>query len=165
MRRFIVPLVGLLFILPALACGSTAGTGGKATRAPLPQGDTAQVKNWDITLVGVERPGKALVWSQFGNQSAAAGEWLVATVKMRNTGKENFGINTHDFELQGSATYKVSSDIGALTYSEFKGGQRLGAQVPPGVDVTYHIPYDVAPGASGLALVFKQDWQPRFTLP
>lgn len=166
MRRFIVPLVGLLFILPALACGSTTGSGGgNATRAPLPQGDTASVKNWDVTLVSVERPGKTLVWSQFGNQSAAAGEWLVVAVTMRNTGKENFGVNTHDFELQGGATYKVSSDIGALSYSEFKGGQRIGGQVPPGVDVTYHIPYDVAPGATGLVLVFKQDTQPRFTLP
>lgn len=164
MRKLAIPLVGLLFVLPALACGSTTGS-GNATRAPLSQGTTASIKHWDVTLVSVDRPGKTLVWSQFGNQSAAAGEWLIAVVKLRNTGKENFGLNTHDFELQGSATYKVSSDIGALSYSEFKGGQRVGGQVPPGVDVTYHIPFDVAPGATGLALVFNQDTKPRFAIP
>lgn len=166
MKRLTVPLVALLFILPALACGSTSGTGGSAKGQTYAQGQTASVKNWDVTLVGVERPGKDLVWSQFGNKSTAAGEWLVAAVKLKNTGKTNFGVNSPDFQLEGGGvTYKTSSDMGAFSYSTFKGGAQIGGQVPPGVEVTYYVPYDVAPGATGLALVFNQDTKPKFTIP
>lgn len=166
MRRLTIPLVALLFVLPALACGSTTGSGGKPTSPPLAQGDTATVKNWDVTLTGVERPGKELVWSQFNNKSTAVGEWLVVVVKMKNTGKENFGVNSFDFQLQGGGvTYKVSTDGGAFSYSRFKGGQSLGGQVPPASEATYYIPFDVTAGATGLALVFNQDTKPKFTIP
>lgn len=166
MRRLLIPAVLALFMLPALACGSSTGAGSKPTPAPLAQGQTATVKNWDITLVGVERPGKELVWSQYGNKSAAAGEWVVAIVKLKNTGDRNFGVNNPDFELQaGGATYQVSSDAGAYAYSAHKGGQQVGGQVPPGVEVTYHLVFDLAPNAATPTLVFKQDSKPRFVLP
>jgi hypothetical protein len=175
MRRLMIPAMALLFILPALACGSTTGSGGSsggsgsggaASAAPLSQGQTASVKNWDVTVVGVERPGKELVWSQFNNRSTAAGEWLIAVVRMKNTGGQNFGVNTFDFELTaGGAKYNVSTDGGALTYSQFKGGQNIGGQVPPGVEVTYYVVFDVAPGAANPVLTFKQDKRPQFALP
>lgn len=66
MRRLIVPLVGLLFILPALACGSTAPTArvsqgasappsGAVPTATIPAsigkvGDTATLQNYSVTL-------------------------------------------------------------------------------------------------------------------
>lgn len=166
MKRLAIPLVALLFVLPALACGSTSGTGGGAKSQTYTQGQTASVKNWDVMLVGVERPGKDLVWSQFGNKSTAVGEWIVAQVKLKNTGKQNFGVNTFDFQLEGGGvTYKTSSDIGALTYSTYKGGQQISGQVPPGSEATVFLPFDVTPGTTGLALVFTQDTKPRFTLP
>lgn len=212
MKRLIVPLVGLLFILPALACGSTAGTatqGGSAataTRASgaapsaaasattasgspsvaparsavpsaapsaapaanvYPPNTLVSVKNWDMAVNRVERPGKELVWSQFGNKSNAAGEWLIVVFDMKNTGNTNFGVNTTDFTLiaPGGIIYRPSSDMGAFSYSTFKGGQQIGGQVPPGVSVTYYLPFDIAPGTTGLALVFNQDTKPRFTLP
>ena len=73
---------------------------------------------------------------------------------MTNTGTKNFGVNDHDFQLKDSAgnTYNVSSDIGAGTYSTFKGGQQLGGQVPPGTTVRYYIAFDVTPSATGLVL-------------
>jgi len=110
--------------------------------------------------------GKELIWSQFGNKTTAAGEWVIVSVKMKNTGNTNFGVNTSDFEIKTGAgqTYNVSSDIGAYSYSEFKGGQRVGGQVPPGVEVVYHIPFDVAPAATGLTFTFKQDKRPTFNL-
>ncbi len=117
-------------------------------------------------MTGVDRPGKELVWSQYGNKSQAAGEWLVVAVEMKNTGDRNFGVNTHDFELKTAtgATYNVSSDLGAYGYSETKGGQRIGGQVPPGVTVRYHVVFDIAPDATGLAFTFKQDKRPTFDL-
>lgn len=167
MKRFLVPLIAALFLLPALACGSTTGSGNGATKGQTyTQGQTASIKNWDVTLVAVEHPGKELVWSSFGNKSTAAGEWLVATVKLKNTGTQNFGVNTFDFELQGNGTtYKVSTDAAAYGYADYKKTQQIGGQVPPGVEVTYYVIFDIAPGSSGLALLFKQDKQPRFTLP
>lgn len=165
MKRLAIPLVALLFILPALACGSTAGTGAKKGQT-YGQGQTASVKNWDVTLTGVERPGKDIVWSQFNNKSTAVGEWVVAAVKLKNTGNQNFGVNTFDFQLEGGGvTYKVSSDIGALTYGVNKGGQQISGQVPPGSEATIYLPFDVTMGATGLALVFNQDSKPKFTIP
>ena len=124
------------------------------------------VKNWDMAVARVEQPGKELVWSQFGNKSVAAGTWVVVVFDMKNTGKTNFGVNTSDLELRAAnnITYKVSDDFGTYSYSEYKGGQAIGGQVPPGVNVTYHIVFDIAPGTTGLQLVFKQDTKPVFAL-
>ncbi len=152
------------------AGGGSGGAGGSnstaVAAADFSIGQTASIKNWDVTVKDTERPGKDLVWSQFGNKSQAAGEWLIVVVEMKNTGNQNFGVNNHDFELRtaGGTVYNVSSDIGSYSYSETKGGQRVGGQVPPSVTVRYHIPFDVAPDASGLRFIFKQGSRPAFTL-
>ena len=124
------------------------------------------VKNWDLAVAAVERPGKELVWSQYGNKSAAAGTWFIVVVDMKNTGNTNFGVNTSDFELNaaGGVKYNVSSDLGVYGYSELKGGQPIGGQVPPGVSVRYYVVFDVAPNATGLTLKFKQDKNPFFAV-
>ncbi len=148
-------------LLGALGGGASEGGGGAGgaggsnstavTTAAFTAGQTANVRNWDLAVKDVERPGKDLVWSQVGNKSQAAGEWLVVIVEMKNTGNRNFGVNNHDFELRtaGGAVYNVSSDIGAYSYSETKGGQRIGGQVPPGVVVRYYIP-SMSPSARPL---------------
>jgi len=183
-RHPILRAVGVIVVL-LLAClvfvvvrsGSSgnstgsAGTGQGGAKGPTTAPATGPnqpvgVKNWEITVTSIERPGKDLTWSEFGNKSTAAGTWMIVVVKMRNTGTTNFGVNNPDFELRaaGGIKYNVSSDAGTSTYSEFKGGQSVGGQVPPGVEVTYHIPFDVAPDASGLQFVFKQDKNPVFTI-
>lgn len=139
------------------------------TPTPTPRpgiGQAVGVKNWDLAVRATERPGKELVWSQFGNKDLAAGTWFVVVVDMKNTGDRNFNVNAHDFELKtaAGATYSVSTILGAYTYSEYKGAQRLGGQVPPGVTVRYYIPFDIAPDATGLTLTFKQDKRPTFDL-
>lgn len=177
----------LLLILPTLGCASSVATktavrGSSApaasavatsTTAKAPRGskvyglnETAKVKNWDVTVTGVDRPGKELVWSQYGNTSTAAGTWFITIVEMTNTGSTNFGINLFDFELRaaGGVTYRVSTDGGAFLYSTYKGGQQLSSQVPPGVTVRYYIPFDVNPDATDLVLVFKQDTNPAFAV-
>ena len=127
--------------------------------------ELVSVKNWDLAIQKVETPGKELIWSQVGNKSAAAGTWFVVILDMKNTGNQNFGVNSFDFELKsGTITYKVSDDLSAYTYSEFKGGQRVGGQVPPGVSVTYYLVFDVAPNTSNLQLTFKQDKNPTFAV-
>ena len=54
--------------------------------------------------------------------------------------------------------------MGARAYSEFKGGARLGDQVPPGVTVEYSLVFDIAPGATGLRLRFNQYQRPTIGL-
>jgi uncharacterized membrane protein len=154
------------------AASSAASTAPKPTNTPNPPPATAKtyglnqlvnVKNWDLAIQKVETPGKELVWSQFDNKSVAAGTWFVVALDMKNTGNQNFGVNSPDFELKaGNVTYKVSDDLGTYSYSEFKGGQRIGGQVPPGVNVTYYIAFDVAPAAADLQFIFKQDTKPTF---
>ena len=155
---------------------STASSVAKPTKTPVPPTQAAKVKvyglnelvsvkNWDLAIQKVEKPGKDLVWSEFDNKSTAAGTWFVVVVDMKNTGNQNFGVNTFDFELKsGNVTYQVSDDLGAYSYSEFKGGQRIGGQVPPGVTVTYYVVFDVAPTATDLQFTFKQDKKPVFAV-
>lgn len=217
MRRYLPFAAFLLFVIPALACGSSAtptskGSGAAPTvaatarpsvapsvapvssaaavasvapsTAPKPSASAApasaapaaatmhglnelvSVKNWDMAVAGVERPGKELVWSEFGNKSLAAGTWIVIAFDMKNTGNTNFGVNTTDFELQaaGGITYKFTTDFGAISYGTFKKGQQIGGQVPPGVTVRYYLIFDVAPDATNLLLVFKQDTKPQFAV-
>jgi len=114
---------------------------------------TVSVKNWNMTVTKVEKPGITLVTSQYGSKSDAAGTWVVVTVTMKNTGNQSFGVNTSDFVLKDSAgrTYKVSDDAGATyEYSTYKGGKQLGYDVPPTVTVTYYIVFDIAPDAKGV---------------
>jgi hypothetical protein len=215
MRRLMIPAMFLLFVLPAIACGSTTGTATKtgnatqvATVAPVAVGSVTtsgggiggtatarsaapstaassvpsaapaatgiyapntlvSVKNWDMAVNRVERPGKELVWSDFNNKSVAAGEWLIVVFDLKNTGTTNFGINLTDVQLNapGGIIYKPSTDGGVLTYSTFKKAQMLGGQVPPGVSVQYYIVFDVAPNTIGLIFQFNQDTKPKFTLP
>ncbi len=210
MRRWLGFGAVLVFLIPAMACGSTTGAAtktasaaptaavaasspptGAATRAATVAANTApstaasaapasaapkgiyppntlvSVKNWDMALNRVEHPGKTLTWSQYNNVSNAAGEWVVVIFDMKNTGNTNFGVNQGDFQLlaDGGITYRPSTDGGAIIYSSFKGGQNIGSQTPPGVSVTYYIPFDVAPGATGLTFQFNQDTKPKFTLP
>ncbi len=142
------------------------GSSAPAAAATLGLNQTASTKNWAVTVLSVDRPGKDLTWSQFGNKSTAAGTWVVAVVKMKNTGTTNFGVNNSDFEIRasGGTKYSVSSDGGSYSYSAFKGGQQIGGQVPPGVEVTYYIPFDLAPTTSEMQLVFKQDKNPIFSI-
>ncbi len=156
--------------------GTTASNTGssapKPTNTPNPPPAAAKttglnelvsVKNWDLAIQKVETPGKELLWSQFGNKSTAAGTWFIVVVDMKNTGNQNFGVNNSDFELKaGTVTYKVSDDLGSYGYSESKGGQRVAGQVPPGVNVTYYVVFDIAPNATDLQFTFKQDKKPVF---
>ncbi len=167
--------------IPTNGCGDARGNsrsqyrtehGGAAPASAAPKGiyppnTLVSVKNWDMALNRVEHPGKTLTWSQYNNVSNAAGEWVVVIFDMKNTGNTNFGVNQGDFQLlaDGGITYRPSTDGGAIIYSSFKGGQNIGSQTPPGVSVTYYIPFDVAPGATGLTFQFNQDTKPKFTLP
>ena len=149
---------------PFIVSGGAAGTSVAAAAAG--QNQSVSVKNWDVTVTGVERSGNELIWSQYGNKSTAAGTWVIVAVKMKNTGTQNFGVNNSDFEMRasGGIKYSVSSDGGSYSYSTFKNGQRIGGQVPPGTEVTYYVPFDVAPTATELQFVFKQDKNPIFTV-
>lgn len=158
--------LGLFGARNAAQSTPVAGSSGNSGASVASQGQVVSVKNWNVSVASVDRPGKDLVWSQFNNKSTAAGTWVVVVVKMKNTGNQNFGVNNPDFELRaaGGTKYNVSSDAGSYSYSTFKGGQQVGGQVPPGVEVTYYIPFDVAPTATDLQLVFKQDKNPAFAI-
>ena len=143
-----------------------APTQAPTTAPPPGLNQIVSVKNWDLAVAAVERPGKELVWSQYGNKSTAAGTWLVVALDMKNTGNQNFGVNTGDFTLNvaGGIKYAVSTDMGTYGYAEFKGGQRIGGQVPSGVSVRYYVVFDIAPDASELTFKFNQDKQPIFAI-
>lgn len=139
----------------------------KAAPSLIPIGKAVSVKNWDLTVTAIEKPGKVLTWSEYKNTSNAVGTWLVIALDLKNTGKQNFGVNSFDFKLtdESGAKYDTSTDMGALSYSTYKGGLAVdGAQVPPGVDAKLYLVYDVSPTAKGLHLQFTQDTKPIFDL-
>ena len=61
-------------------------------------------------MTKVER-AKELVWSDFGNKDTAKGIYFVVYMTLKNIGKENFSINTWDFELHDSQDIKYTSEI------------------------------------------------------
>jgi len=144
----------------------------KPTNTPVPPpkvyglNELASVKNWDLAVAAIDRPGKEFVWSDFNNKTLAAGTWFIVALDMKNTGNANFGVNTSDFEMRavGGVTYNLSTQAGVYSYPSYKKGQDIGGQVPPGVVVRYYLIFDVAPTATDLQLVFKQDTKPIFAL-
>ncbi|MCX6024039.1 MAG: DUF4352 domain-containing protein [Chloroflexi bacterium] len=146
---------------PAATVRATATPRPAPTATPAPvigkTGETLATKNWRVTLAGVERPGKSLVWSSFGNKQEAVGTWLVINVDLENTGKENFTVNDWDFELKTAdgVTYKGANCC--FLYADLKKMQKLGQQLPPGVPAKSALIYDIAPAAAGMTLTFKQD--------
>jgi len=144
----------------------------KPTNTPVPPpkvyglNELASVKNWDLAVAAIDRPGKEFVWSDFNNKTLAAGTWFIIALDMKNTGNANFGVNTSDFEMRavGGVTYNLSTQAGVYSYPSYKKGQDIGGQVPPGVVVRYYLIFDVAPTATDLQLVFKQGTKPTFAL-
>lgn len=123
-------------------------------------------KNWQLGVTGVDTT-KTLVWSSVGNKQDAVGQWLLISVSLLNTGKENFGVNTWDFEVTDGEgnTYKHSTEYAAIAYPPTKGAKSASSQqVPPGVAVSSILVFDINPAATGLQLVFKQDSKPRVDL-
>lgn len=138
------------------------------TATPLPSlNQTVSVKNWDVTVTGADKAGKSLTYSSDGQAVKAVGQWIVVTVTMKNTGKENFGVNDPDFTLYDASgnKYSITDDISLdAEYSVYRGGNQVGGQVPPGESVTYYLVFDVGSSATGLQLQFNQDKNPRFNL-
>lgn len=173
-------VVVLILLCGVLAAVVVAMGGKKATPAAnapastaAPKGpqtyglnQPASVKNWDVAVIEVDRPGTTLTWSSYGNTTPASGTWLVVAVTLKNTGKTNFGVNYTDFELDaaGGVTYQPAIDFGAISYVTFKGGQPVANPVPPGVTARTYLVFDVNPAATDLRLVFKQDQRPVFAL-
>jgi hypothetical protein len=117
-------------------------------------------------VTGIDQT-KTLAWTTFGNKQDAVGQWLTINASLKNTGKENFGFNTWDFEVRDSAgnLYKHSTELAALSYPDTKGAKSASnQQVPPGVAVSVILVFDINPEAKGLQLVFKQDQNPRIDL-
>jgi len=135
-----------------------------ATAAPPPPPAPAAVGvpvvagNWEYTVVGTQRQKE--IKAKFTG-SAAKGEYVVVGVRVKNVGRENFGLNAHDFELyDGSGVKYRPASVYVMEWAKTLGydgvmGQDT-AQMPPGVPGTYALAFDVAPDAQGLRLRLVQ---------
>lgn len=127
---------------------------------------TVSTDHWGLTVTGTETT-KTLVWTSVGNKQEAVGQWLLVNATLVNTGKENFGVNTWDFEIVDGAgnVYKHSTEGAALLYPESKQAKSASSQqIPPGVTTPLILVFDVNPAATGLQLVLKQGNTPRIDL-
>lgn len=137
-----------------------------ALTAPAGLGQTIRLRNWELTVRGVGRPGGTLKWSDDGDTSKAAGTWVVVTVDLRNIGGRDFGVSPWDFSLlaEDGTEYGLSPDAGAAAYSIYQGGSFVGEAMPPGAVARYYLVFDIDPNAAGLRFVFEQDTRPVFDL-
>ncbi len=135
----------------------------KPAATPIPSvGQAVSLKNWDVTVVTVEKPGPMLQTSSGGNKKTAIGQWIVLAVDLKNTGKENFGLNDFDFVLKDAngASIKVKNDLGFESgYNSYRGGLAYNTQIPPGSTVHAFIAFDVGPDANGMKLEFQGNKQ------
>lgn len=127
-------------------------------------GQTVRGTSWEVTVTGVERPGKTLVEGQPADLRTARGTWVVVAMRAKNTGDRPMLVKSNLFALHTAAgrTHGVASQTSGYTFA--KGGQPLGAYVPSKTEVTYYLVFDVPPDATGLQFAFRQDDNPIFDL-
>ncbi len=137
---------------PTLMVASSPTMPTMAATAPK-VGTVVPLKNWDITITSVEKPGMKL------NGATAVGQFLVVNLTLKNTGNENFGFNSFDFNLRTATNAKInqSNDFSLAGYNSSHGGT-TASQIPPGAMVKYVAVFDVA-DVNGLTLEFQGNAQ------
>ena len=146
---------------PTVALGVTTLPRPLDTYPPI--GQPAHTRNWQITVVDVakEKELNAPIWGK----ATAVGTLLVVEVELLNIGKENIGTNWGDFEIRaGQFTYKPVNSTWLDYFTQGKGWRGMGGQVPADVVARHFLVFDIAPDATGLQLVFKQDTKPSINL-
>ncbi|HLG69933.1 MAG TPA: DUF4352 domain-containing protein [Chloroflexota bacterium] len=134
---------------------STAAKSSAAASAAPKVGDTVTAGNWSYQLTKVDKPGKSIDTGNQFEKLDALGTWLVVYMTLKNVGKQNFGINDFDFELQDSAgtKSKVTDKIVEMNaWLEKTGLKPLGGQIPPGVSIDTALLFDINPDAKGFKL-------------
>jgi hypothetical protein len=122
-------------------------------------GTTISNGNWAYVVTKVSKPGRTI---NTGNQFAqlnALGTWVVVYMTLKNIGNQNFDINSWDFKLESGSgtTYDVTDhSVEMNVWLENVGLRRLGQQVPPGVEFSTALLFDVSPNASKLSLDLRQ---------
>lgn len=120
-------------------------------------GKEGHVGSWTVTVIGVTRPGKNLVWSDYGNKTLAGGEWLVIEVAIRNDGKSSTALQRDNFGIKDQDNNTYFADFYGNAYSEYKGGLDIDRAVPPGVTNRSYLAFDVRPGLVEPYLIFLLD--------
>jgi hypothetical protein len=151
-----------------VAAAATSGTGAvpaptsrPAAAHPAGLNQPVNTTNWTLTVTNVDRPGKALVWSNDDDMATATGTWVIVVVTVKKTSNSADGVAYGDIALRSSQgfTYAVPEDYWTAEnfYPTFKHGQPYDKAVPPGATVTYYLPFDVASDATDLQFIFMQD--------
>jgi hypothetical protein len=116
--------------------------------------------NWTYLVDDVKKQ-KTLDWSKTWHPTAK-GTFVIVAMTVTNTGKENFGLNSWDFELKdsGGVTYKPETSTEASLAMKELGFPVIGLgttdKVPPGVPVKTSVIFDINPAASALKLNLVQ---------
>jgi hypothetical protein len=128
-------------------------------------GKTYAVGNWKYTVLQTLRLPRIYARNTIDptryTYAQPKGEYVVVGLELENIGRENFGLNSWDFQLYDANGIKYTSTSVYLTgwpkqlgYDGTVGGGT--AKMPPGVAGKYVIAFDVAPGAQGLQLRLVQ---------
>jgi hypothetical protein len=130
----------------------------KPAPTPVPMahvGETLDLGNWRYTVKSLERVKQFP--TQFGSKREAKGQWAIVRVQLTNIAKENYPINTHDFELRDADGIVYKADgVESSYYSDANKLSDLGDRFPPGVPAEVAVITDINPQAKGLQLWLVQ---------
>lgn len=67
--------------------------------------ETLRLPGWDVSIIGVSRPGKVLTSQGAGDQAASVGEWVVVFLELKNASDVPQSVLDYNFQFQsGGAT-------------------------------------------------------------
>jgi hypothetical protein len=119
------------------------------------------VNKWTLAVVNLGRPGKDLVWSDFGNVTHASGEWLVLECALRNDDKSSRSLSgIANFTLKDAQGRSYDDDlVEAAMYASYKDANGYTDKVAPGATLRTYVVFDVSKGLTGAKLTFSSGFR------
>lgn len=80
--------------------------------------DAIRLPGWDISIIGVSRPGNVLASRGAADQTASVGEWVVVFLELRNTSNAPQSVLDYSFQFvsSGAAAGCQSPEAGGCRY-------------------------------------------------
>jgi hypothetical protein len=80
--------------------------------------DAIRVPGWDISIIGVSRPGSVLASRGAADQTASVGEWVVVFLELRNTSNAPQSVLDYNFQIvsSGAAAGCQNPEAGGCRY-------------------------------------------------
>ncbi len=130
-------------------------------------GDTLTTTIWSLTLEKIERPGKVLEWSNPDGKLEAKGEFLLATLQVKQLAPRAASLTPQSFVLNSKAGDGYNPLNCCIPYLSARSVRALlpVTEFQPGDGGRITIVFDVDPKDSGFVLVYADSKGMFWRLP